>query len=226
MSCVSLCLLSLSPFLEKLSTKIDAQESYNFMVVVSFCVLVLRSLYGTFFAWLENGRYKEQFAWEKKRETWELENFPEGEIQEMAELYVEKGMAEDDAKLVVSTMSKYNDFFVNVMMLEELGMLDPEDRSPKLLPLGLCFLTSIVPGAFSLGIFCFLGLVLWKGTTFSHAPALLVFIVCASCIAALQNATRNPLRKRLLGFLLVFVFCLVSGSFVFACSYGLATVIL
>lgn len=65
---------------------------------------------------------------EKKREEWELENYPEGEIQEMIDIYVEKGMSYEDAKLVIETMAKYNEFFVDVMMQQELELQVPEEN--------------------------------------------------------------------------------------------------
>ena len=67
---------------------------------------------------------------EKAREAWELDNYPEGEIKEMVELYVGKGLEQADAELIVNTMAKYKDFFVDVMVKDELGM-DPleEDGS-------------------------------------------------------------------------------------------------
>ena len=37
---------------------------------------------------------------EKSRETWEYDNYLEGEKKEMVELYVKKGMTEEDATLV------------------------------------------------------------------------------------------------------------------------------
>lgn len=37
---------------------------------------------------------------ERRREEWELENYPEGEIKEMREIYEEKGMSPEDAKIV------------------------------------------------------------------------------------------------------------------------------
>jgi len=65
--------------------------------------------------------------WEKKREAWEMAVNPEGEIEEMVELYEGRGMSKDDAQRVVKTMAKYKDFFVDVMMVEELGLMVPDD---------------------------------------------------------------------------------------------------
>jgi len=63
---------------------------------------------------------------ERRRECWELENYPEGEIQEMIEVYTERGMSRQDSELVVKTMSKYKDFFVDIMMTHELELQVPE----------------------------------------------------------------------------------------------------
>lgn len=64
---------------------------------------------------------------EREREAWEMDNYPEGEIQEMEDLYIEKGMNSEDAKTVVKIMSKYKDFFIDVMMAEELELRVPEE---------------------------------------------------------------------------------------------------
>jgi len=67
---------------------------------------------------------------EKQREKWELSNYPEGERKEMIELYVQTHrLSEKDATDVINTMSSYNDFFVELMMLQELKLLAP-DCSP------------------------------------------------------------------------------------------------
>ena len=64
---------------------------------------------------------------EREREAWEMDNYPDGEIREMEDLYIEKGMEREDAEAVVKIMAKYKDFFVDVMMAEELELKVPED---------------------------------------------------------------------------------------------------
>jgi len=64
---------------------------------------------------------------ERQREEWEMENYPEGEIREMIEIYENRGMDRADAMLVIETMAKYKQFFVDVMMKEELELQVPDD---------------------------------------------------------------------------------------------------
>lgn len=68
---------------------------------------------------------------ERKREQWEFENNPQGEIEEMVDLYVAKGCERSDAEQIIKTMSKYKEFFINVMMAEELELQVPDpDENP------------------------------------------------------------------------------------------------
>ena len=59
---------------------------------------------------------------ELEREKWEFENYPNGEIQEMIEIYQEKGIEKEDAELILNTMSKYPKLFVDHMMMQELEL--------------------------------------------------------------------------------------------------------
>jgi len=64
---------------------------------------------------------------ERKREEWEMNNYPEGEIREMIDIYKSRGMNEEDARLVITTMAKYKEFFVDVMMQQELDLQVPDE---------------------------------------------------------------------------------------------------
>lgn len=64
---------------------------------------------------------------ERRRENWEMENYPEGEIREMIDIYEGRGLSREDATSVITTMAKYKDFFVDVMMAEELALRVPEE---------------------------------------------------------------------------------------------------
>jgi len=67
---------------------------------------------------------------ELSRERWEVENHPEGEICEMIEIYEERGLSAEDANIVARTLAKYEDFWVEHMLLTEIGMLPPDDSNP------------------------------------------------------------------------------------------------
>ena len=93
-------------------------------VMVAMFGVVLWALVWTASTW-----HEEYVAVERKREEWEVDNAPELERAEMIELYTRKGLPEDDAERVIDIISQHPKFFVDVMMVEELGIL-PEKRSP------------------------------------------------------------------------------------------------
>ncbi|TDT63676.1 VIT1/CCC1 transporter family protein [Fonticella tunisiensis] len=66
---------------------------------------------------------------ERQREMWEIEHYPEGEKQELVELYMNRGMSPEDAKTVTNIISKYKKAWTDIMMVEELGILE-ENESP------------------------------------------------------------------------------------------------
>ena len=59
---------------------------------------------------------------ERKREMWELETNSEGEKSEMVEIYEGKGISKKNATQIVDKMANHKEAFVDIMMVEELGI--------------------------------------------------------------------------------------------------------
>eukprot|EP00485_Elphidium_margaritaceum_P013540 CAMPEP_0202733102 /NCGR_PEP_ID=MMETSP1385-20130828/187996_1 /ASSEMBLY_ACC=CAM_ASM_000861 /TAXON_ID=933848 /ORGANISM="Elphidium margaritaceum" /LENGTH=300 /DNA_ID=CAMNT_0049399429 /DNA_START=33 /DNA_END=935 /DNA_ORIENTATION=+ len=59
---------------------------------------------------------------ERQREQWEFDNFQQGEVEEMMEIYQKKGISKEDAALILNTMAKYPKLFVDHMCMEELEL--------------------------------------------------------------------------------------------------------
>ena len=109
----------------------ERDGNYGTAKSMAAAALLCGAAYNAFAVWQRRTAYNAVFAYERRREKWELENFPEGEQREMVELYVKRGMTQADAESVIEVMSKYKNFFLDVMMVEELGLMPPDnDDSP------------------------------------------------------------------------------------------------
>lgn len=88
---------------------------------------------------------------ERKREEWEYDNYPEGEKEEMIQIYQEKGFSREEATKVITIMSKpqYKSYFIDHMMAQEVGEQMPdEDASPiknGLVTLGAFMVAALIP---------------------------------------------------------------------------------
>jgi len=86
---------------------------------------------------------------ERKREKWEMEINMEGELDEMVALYEQKGVSRPDAMTILTTLAKYENVFLDHMMVEELGLMpvDPDDVPLKagLVTMGSFILFGSVP---------------------------------------------------------------------------------
>jgi VIT1/CCC1 family predicted Fe2+/Mn2+ transporter len=150
---------------------------------------------------------------ERKREAWEYDNFKEGEIDEMIKLYEEKGVSADDASVILHTMAKYKDLFVDHMMNLELGQMTPaDDENPAMEGL-VTFLSFLAFG--SVPMFAYL--IMWgagyanRGGMFGVACA--VTVVTMFALGAFQaKITRQPIIKT--GLLMAF-----NGSLAAAAAY-------
>lgn len=80
---------------------------------------------------------------ERKREMWEFNNYQEGEIEEMIDIYTKRGVEYEDAKLILTTMAKYPDFFVDHMLIQELN-IKPVDEADSPIWNGLVTMASFM----------------------------------------------------------------------------------
>lgn len=87
---------------------------------------------------------------ERAREMWEMENNPEGEKEEMVDIYVSKGLPRKDAESVINIMAKQKEFFVDVMMAEELELQVPDPDDNPWIEGGVTFCSFVLFGTIPL----------------------------------------------------------------------------
>ena len=80
-------------------------------------------------AYLSTKSEHEYYQREFERETWEIENFPDGERAELVELYRKRGYGDDEAAQLVAIQSRQPERWVKAMMVDELRMI-PDERKP------------------------------------------------------------------------------------------------
>ncbi|MCX7023158.1 MAG: VIT1/CCC1 transporter family protein [Spirochaetes bacterium] len=144
------------------------------VLIMGFANLIADGLSMSIGDFLSSKSEAEYEAAERERESWEVDNYPEGEKRELRELYVAKGMAGADAEGVVELVARNRKAWVDIMMVEELGIV-PEDSSP---------LGSALATFFSFGAFGFLPLLAYVTALFvpalagSQFPAAVTLTAC------------------------------------------------
>lgn len=71
----------------------------------------------------------EYAARERRREEWEVDNDPEGEIEEIRQIYSRKGFQGEDLERAVKVIISDKKVWVDTMMLDELNIIE-EVKSP------------------------------------------------------------------------------------------------
>lgn len=153
---------------------------------------------------------------ERKREMWEMENYPEGEKQEMTEIYAQKGFSSEEASRIVHLMTKhksYYPYFVDHMMVHELGLQVPptEEDNPLKESINngiVSFLAFVIFG--SLPLWPYVGFYVANYDDGSYARIWSMFGVCIAVTlfflfvlgAMLAKMARQNILKN--GFLMMF----------------------
>ena len=136
---------------------------------------------------------------EHKREKWELDNYPEGEKREMVELYMKRGMSKEDAETVIEVMSKYKNFFLDVMMVEELGLMPPDDDDSPAKNGLVTFASFVIFGFIPLLSYVLAGATKASdGANFAAACALTAFTMLALGAAKAKFTNQSTVKSALL----------------------------
>lgn len=110
---------------------VGANLSTSVVLILGVANLIADGISMAFGDYLSTKAENEYMAAERVRETWEVRNYPEGEKREMTELYKERGVSAEDAKIVVEALSKHEKPWVDIMMMEELGLVENYESPAK-----------------------------------------------------------------------------------------------
>jgi len=108
-----------------------ASLSVGIVIILGFANLLADGISMAIGDYLSTKSEREYHSSERKREQWEAENYPEGEKRELIEIYVNKGVPLNDAKSIANIISKHKKAWVDIMMVDELGILDSNESPLK-----------------------------------------------------------------------------------------------
>jgi len=130
-----------------------ANLSASVVLILGVANLIADGISMAFGDYLSTKAENEYMATERARETWEVRNYPDGEKQEMVEIYTSKGIPKDDAIEIVKILSKHEKPWVDIMMIEELGLV--ENRESPVKNAAVTFVSFIFFGAIPVLIYLF-----------------------------------------------------------------------
>jgi VIT1/CCC1 family predicted Fe2+/Mn2+ transporter len=106
-----------------------ANLSSGIVLILGFANLVGDGLSMGVGSYLSTKSKREYEKSERDRELWEIEHYPEGERQEIREIYSRKGFKGEDLDRAVNVITSDKDIWIETMMREELGIIE-EDSHP------------------------------------------------------------------------------------------------
>ena len=101
------------------------------VLILGFANLIADGLSMAIGDYLSTKAEQEYQRAERRREAWEIKHYPEGEKKEMIELYTAKGVPQQDAETIVGILSRHEEAWLDVMMVEELGLVDSDESPAK-----------------------------------------------------------------------------------------------
>jgi vacuolar iron transporter family protein len=102
-------------------------------------------------AFISQKSEREYFDRESERESWEIEHYPDGERQELLEIYRKQGYSKMEAEKVVKIKTADKKRWVSAMMSEELGLV--KDESSPVIAALVTFAAFILSGSLPLMVY-------------------------------------------------------------------------
>ena len=101
-----------------------ARLSSGVVLILGFANLLGDGLSMGVGSYLSTKSRREYQRSERQRERWEVDNYPEGEREEIREIYRKKGFKGSDLDRAVEIITSNKDVWVETMMQEELGIIE------------------------------------------------------------------------------------------------------
>lgn len=189
-----------------------ASLSPGIVLIMGFANLIADGFAMAVGDYLSTKSENEYMRSERAREGWEVDNYPEGEKRELIELYMEKGIPQEDAESVVEIISRHKEAWLDIMMVEELGIVE-SDESP---------LRGAVATFCSFVTFGFVPLAAHLATTFNTDLRPRAFVI-ACVLTALTLFTLGALKVRITEkhWLLSGLEMLLVGGIAASAAYGI-----
>jgi VIT1/CCC1 family predicted Fe2+/Mn2+ transporter len=133
------------------SGSVGAGLDSSVILILGFANLLADGFSMSVGAYLSTKSELANFEKHKRQEYWEIENIPESEVEEVREIYRNKGFTGDLLEQVVATITSDKDRWVDEMMTGELEMME-ERKSPVMIG-GVTYLSFILIGIIPLIIY-------------------------------------------------------------------------
>lgn len=106
-----------------------AALSPGIVVILGFANLIADGFSMASGNFLSERTQRDYIEKERKREEWEIENVPEGEREEIREIFRKKGFKGKDLEKAVETITSDKKIWIETMMTDELGLVK-SSKSP------------------------------------------------------------------------------------------------
>ena len=193
-----------------------AELATGIVLIMGFANLIADGISMAIGDYLSTQAENEVATAERARESWEVDTYPEGEKREMVELYEAKGIPRDDAQTMVDILSQHKEAWVDVMMVEELGIIEADES-----PLKNALVTFVSFGVF--GFIPLLAYVLARFIPLLEQSTFLVACVLTGATLFVLGAQKVRITKR--SWLRSGLEMLIIGGIAAAAAYGIGVLL-